>query len=222
MKIEHCFTAPGVQPNGLQWYRGALWIIDQTEPPSRLFQVRITDGTVLHECPTTADRAGGLTFYKNMTPDGFRAGLGYPRAWIASSFANEIIEVHPTGGETVHVFPRPYRAHGLEWRDDRLWAAIPRGETGAIIQLDPETAEEVAHIPFPGGRPHGLAWRDGLLWCPETTQRTLYGLDPETGEVQRAIELPGDEDPHGMTVVDGVFWFCDANRCLIWRLVEDG
>ncbi len=212
MKIEHCFTSPGIQPNGLQWYRGALWIIDQTEPPSRLFQVRITDGTVLHECPTAADRAGGITLKKNMT-------VGYPRAWIASSFTDEIIEVNPASGETAHVFPRSHRAHGLECRDDELWAAIPR-ET-AIIRFDLETEEEVSRIPFPGGRPHGLAWRDGLLWCPDTTQRTLYAFDPETGEVRRAIELPGDEEPHGMTVVGNVFWFCDANGGLIWRLVED-
>ena len=210
MKLERCFVAPGVQPNGLAYYRGSLWILDQTQPPCNLFQVRPPGGAVLYHVTMEAHHAGGLIIGP--------ASSGHDQSiWVSSSGDHEVLEVHPASGSTLSRFP--CNAHDLEWRDGEIWAAA--SDEGAVVRYNPENGEELGRIPAPGHRIHGLGWRDGLLWCAETNHRKIYALDPETGDIRNTIEVGDKAELHGLTVVEGELWFPDAGTGLIWRIVEN-
>ncbi|MGE0279336.1 MAG: glutamine cyclotransferase [Rhizobiaceae bacterium] len=76
---------------------------------------------------------------------------------------------------------------------------------GTIRKIDPTSGEVMAVIPAPGGGgDSGLAWAEGLLWVGQHRGRKIYQVDPETGEVLRAIET--DRFVTGVTWVDGELW----------------
>ena len=109
-------------------------------------------------------------------------------------------------------------AHGLEWRDGKLWMAVPPSAT--IYQLDPENDLNVLHtIPAPGNRPHGIAWEGDDLWCVETSHRAIYRLNVKDGSIIDRIDIPEPHpEPHGMTRWDGCFWYCDAESRAVCRV----
>src|SRR5690606_38049085 len=83
--------------------------------------------------------------------------------------------------------------------------------SGLIYLMEPESGEIVRTIPAPGWRTHGLAWDNGALWCVETGDRAIYKLDPSDGKLLAKIQIAEqDPEPHGMTMKDGVIWYCDA------------
>src|SRR5688572_19971615 len=75
-KVETVFKSPGPQPNGLQATEQGLWIIDQGD--NKAYLVSYSDGKILREFRTDADRASGITF------DG-------KSLWIGSTYNREII-----------------------------------------------------------------------------------------------------------------------------------
>ena len=99
-------------------------------------------------------------------------------------------------------------AHGLEWRDGKLWVAVPPSRT--IYRINPE--DWVVELKFPtvGNRPHGIGWEGKWLWCTDSNLNAFFKHNPETGEAVEKIQL-GDNDPlpHGMTIWQGMMWYCD-------------
>ena len=99
-------------------------------------------------------------------------------------------------------------AHGLEWREGKLWMASPPART--IYRMNP--SEWVVELSFPtaGNRPHGIGWEDKWLWCTDSNLNAFFKHDPATGEILEKIQL-ADEDPlpHGMSIWQGYLWYCD-------------
>ncbi|MCC6165785.1 MAG: hypothetical protein IT329_01030 [Caldilineaceae bacterium] len=203
--VETVFSTPGPHPNGMQATAEGFWILDQH---THLLQLVSHTGEVLRTLATESDRGSGVTF------DG--AAL-----WIASTYNCKILRVDAQTGATLAAYETPGAAktgaHGLEWRGGLLWIATPPAAT--IYQVDVAGGFRVVHsFPAPGGRPHGLAWQDGDLWCVETNHRAFYRLDAKTGATLAKIELPtAAPEPHGMTIGDGYFWYCDANTGTVAR-----
>lgn len=84
----------------------------------------------------------------------------------------------------------------------------------------PHSGKVLHSIDAPGVRPHGIAWDQGYLWCVESNDRAIYKMDPKSGELLAKIELhEQDPCPHGMTMRDGVIWYCDASTRWVCRLV---
>jgi sugar lactone lactonase YvrE len=220
-RVEKVFHAPCKQPNALQAVADGLWILDQADP-NRAYKVGYDDGSVIHEIQTESIHGSGIT-------------LGNGALWIGSTWGLTTLKVDPDSGTTLKTFDthgagmnkfgnptRPSGAHGLEWVGDQYWVATPA--SGLIYLIDPESGAIVRSIPAPGWRTHGLAWHDGALWCVETSERAIYKMDPRDGKLLAKIQLSEqDPEPHGMTVKDGVFWYCDAgtrdNAGWVCRLV---
>jgi hypothetical protein len=99
-------------------------------------------------------------------------------------------------------------AHGLEWREGKLWVAVPPSRT--IYRINPK--DWIVELKFPtvGNRPHGIGWEGKWLWCADSNLNAFFKHDPETGEVVEKIQL-ADKDPlpHGMTIWQGMMWYCD-------------
>jgi len=196
--IKKMFDAPGPQPNGMQATKEGLWILDQQTDEVHLVSY---DGTVKKTLATDSDKGSGIT----------HTGTNL---WLASTYSCEILLTDPENGKTLASYDTPGAgqtgAHGLEWRDNKLWMAVPPSAT--IYQIDVENDFTVIHsFPAPGDRPHGIAWIADELWCVETNHRAFYRLNVKDGSTVEKIEIPEPHpEPHGMTRWDDCFWYCDA------------
>jgi len=99
-------------------------------------------------------------------------------------------------------------AHGQEWRDGKLWFAVPPSRE--IYKLDPKTWTVETKFPTAGNRPHGIGWEGKYLWAADSNLNAFFKHDPETGEMVEKIQLAdSDPLPHGMTIWQGYMWYCD-------------
>jgi sugar lactone lactonase YvrE len=205
--IESLYTTPGPHPNGLQATAQGLWCLDQET--NHLHLLDYTSGKVLVDLPTESDRGSGVT------DDG-------DTLWLASTYNCKLLRIDRNSGATIAEYASPGAektgSHGLEWRDDKLWVVTPPSAT--VYQLDPAAdCTVVQSFPAPGNRPHGLAWHGDGLWCVETNHRAFYCFDYTSGEIRFKLQLPDDApEPHGMSIWEDHFWYCDADTHLICRL----
>ncbi|MBM3787931.1 MAG: hypothetical protein FJW30_26585, partial [Acidobacteria bacterium] len=236
-KVETLFKTPGPHPNGLQATKEGLWIIDQQN--NKVYLVSYSDGKVLKELQTEADRASGITF------DG-------EALWLASTYSRELIRTDINTGKALAKYftpgagviykmagdppqrrsalskpaadhaPAPAKpaalppstaagtgAHGLEWRNNKLYVAVPPSRT--LYRLDPKTWTVEMKFPTTGNRPHGVGWEGKYLWCADSNYYGFFKHDPDTGAVIEKIMLRPDVDPqpHGATIWNGEMWYCD-------------
>jgi hypothetical protein len=99
-------------------------------------------------------------------------------------------------------------AHGQEWRDGRLWFAVPPSRT--VYCIDPKTWVVQTMFPTAGNRPHGIGWEGPHLWVTDSNLNAFHKHDPLTGEIVEKIVLnDSDPLPHGMTIRNGWMWYCD-------------
>jgi len=99
-------------------------------------------------------------------------------------------------------------AHGLEWREGKLWVAVPPSRM--VYRVNPETWVVEKRWPTVGNRPHGIGWEGKYLWVADSNYNAFHKHDPESGEVVEKIQLAdSDPLPHGMTIWQGVMWYCD-------------
>ncbi|MDE0141923.1 MAG: hypothetical protein OXI80_01095 [Caldilineaceae bacterium] len=218
-QVEKRFASPGPHPNGLQASEDGLWCIDQGN--DRLYRQDYETGEVLFDVQTDTVKSSGIT-----------VGGGY--VWIASTYERKIAQLDAETGRTVAKYNSPgagvvaWRegatdaqetgAHGLEWRDGRLYVASPPSQM--VHVMDPQGWQEVSSTRVPGLRVHGIAWsEDGKLWSADTSAGTVCLLDPESGRIFDVIRVEAPDEVHGMTIHDGVLWFCNAETCEIGRLL---
>jgi outer membrane protein assembly factor BamB len=99
-------------------------------------------------------------------------------------------------------------AHGQEWRDGKLWFAVPPSRE--IYRIDPKEWVVEAKFPSAGNRPHGIGWEGRYLWVTDSNWNAFFKHDPETGDIVEKIQLAdSDPLPHGMTIWQGNMWYCD-------------
>ena len=230
-RVETVFKSPGPYPNGLQATDEGLWIIDGEDARAHL--VSYSDGAVLLGFDTEAVHPSGITF----DGEAIWVASTYSREIIrADASSGKTIEKYFTPGAGViyrmpsdppgrqsplapaspppsatsaPVEPRSATgAHGLEWREGKLWAAVPPSRM--IYRIDPESWMVEQRFPSAGNRPHGIGWEGGDLWCTDTNLNAFFKHDPGSGEIIEKIQLADDDPlPHGMTIRDGVLWYCD-------------
>ncbi len=236
-KVEIAFRSPGPQPNGLQATSDGLWIMDQgpgnhaslvswdgkvirdfeteTEASSGI----TFDGEALWIGSTYSreivrcDAKTGKTIERHFTPG---AGVIYKMLGDPPARSSPVPEnmrqrkPHPTAA------PAPAKrdvtlgtgAHGQEWRNGKLWFAVPPSRE--VYRIDPKTWIVETKFPTAGNRPHGIGWEGRYLWVTDSNWNAFFKHDPETGAIVEKIQL-GETDPlpHGMTVWDGWMWYCD-------------
>lgn len=99
-------------------------------------------------------------------------------------------------------------AHGQEWRDGKLWMAVPPARM--IFCLDPKTWIVQKRFDTAGNRPHGIGWEGRYLWCTDSNLNAFFKHDPETGDIVEKIQLADNDPlPHGMSIWQGTLWYCD-------------
>jgi hypothetical protein len=99
-------------------------------------------------------------------------------------------------------------AHGQEWRDSKLWFAVPPSRE--IYRIDTKNWVVETKFSTAGNRPHGIGWEGKYLWAADSNLNAFFKHDPETGQMVEKIQLAdSDPLPHGMTIWEGMMWYCD-------------
>ena len=227
-KVETAFRSPGPHPNGLQATADGLWILDQGD--NHAYLVSYGSGKVLRDLKTECVAGSGITFdgealwlastysceiirtdahtgktlAKHDTP-----GAGVV-SWTAADGRRSPLAkpAPPPDANAAPAARKNTGAHGLEWRNGRLWVAVPPAKT--LYRLNPATWQIEQQFPTMGNRPHGIGWQGQWLWLTETNDNAFYKLDPQTGQAHEKIQLADtDPLPHGMTIWKGTLWYCD-------------
>ena len=163
------------------------------------------------------DANNGRTLARYFTPG---AGVIYRAAWDAPARSSPLAAPR---GPSEQSEPRQARAaeadagaprgpgtgaHGQEWRDGKLWMAVPPSRM--IYSVDPKTWIVEQQFATAGNRPHGIGWEGKYLWCTDSNLNAFFKHDPATGEIVEKIQLAAtDPLPHGMSIHDGTLWYCD-------------
>lgn len=220
-KTEKLFKTPGPQPNGLQAAPDGLWSIDQVN--LKIYKQDYKNGEILFEAQTDTEHSSGITL-----------GGGY--IWIASTFELKIAKLDPETGKTIAKFdspgigvvstregtenPKPTGAHGLEWRNGKLYVASPPSQM--VHVMNAETWEEEHQFRTPGLRNHGLAWgENGRLWVADTSAGVVSLLDTKDGRIYDLIRVEAPYDVHGLTIHEGILLYCDANTAEVCRIIKN-
>jgi sugar lactone lactonase YvrE len=237
-KVETVFKSPGPKPNGLQATKEGLWIIDQGDNKAYLVAYRdgkvlrefATDadrasgitfdgetlwiGSTYNREIVRCDAKTGKTLARFFTPG---AGVIYKTTWDPPGRSSPLLKPSRSSAEPV----RPAQssnsappnttgtgAHGQEWRDGKLWMAVPPSRM--IYRVNPETWVVEQQFPTAGNRPHGIGWEGRYLWCTDSNLNAFFKHDLVTGDIIEKIQLAeSDPLPHGMSIWDGVLWYCD-------------
>jgi len=65
-------------------------------------------------------------------------------------------------------------------------------------------------FPTAANRPHGMGWEGKYLWLTDSNLNAFFRHDTGTGEIVEKIQLAdSDPLPHGMSIWNGVMWYCD-------------
>ncbi|MGD0963592.1 MAG: hypothetical protein ABSA57_06790 [Candidatus Acidiferrales bacterium] len=201
-KIIRSFPTETNKSSGLTYHDGTLWI-----------------GSTYSREIVHCDASTGKTIEKLFTPG---AGVIYEMVGDAPARRSPLAKPRaprpaPAPGETVGGFAQGRLmgakatgtgAHGQEWRDGKLWMAVPPARM--IFCLDPTTWVVQKRFDSVGNRPHGIGWEGKYLWCTDSNLNAFFKHDTDTGEVVEKIQLAeSDPLPHGMSIWQGTMWYCD-------------
>ncbi len=227
MNIEPLFRAPYALPNGLQVTDDGLWIVDQMTDRAALVEIAEANDygvtQLLAEVSTESSNTSGLTWGDGalwLAANG--TGARWRRERPTDAQSGEILKVHPETGATLNRYPLPGGGgtHGLEYdryEEGTLWLSTLKRQT--LTQVRIADWSPLRTIPLPYTRAHGVVRvRDGI-WVVHTADRVVVklGLDGE-GELDR-IEVPVPHpQPHGLSVYETGFLYCDATSGWVVRI----
>jgi len=202
-------TADG-HPNALDASPEGFWIGEQVT--DRVILMDMT-GKVLKAVQTECHNCSGLAVGGGYLWLSANGAAQFDRPIKIESTTSEILQCQ-MDGTLVKRHPVPLGgggATGLEYVDGTLWIVASR--LRALMQVSTETFQPIIAHPFTQiQRPHGLAWDNGAMWIVDgTDEPRLVKIDAKTGAIRESIQLAvGDPDPHGLAMLDGKIYFCDA------------
>jgi hypothetical protein len=208
--IAKLFKSPDGHPNALDATAEGLWIGEQVTDRAVLMdlngKVLRTVETECHNCSGIAVGGGFLWMSANGAAQFDRpVKIDRTNAEILQCDMNgKVVKRHdvPLGGGS---------ATGLEYVDGKLWMVGNRLK--ALIQVDAQTFQATIAHPFVQmARPHGLAWDNGAMWIVDGDDAPrIVKMDARTGATLEIIQIAaGDPDPHGLAMIGGKLYFCDA------------
>jgi streptogramin lyase len=127
------------------------------------------------------------------------AGTAFDGRHLYQLAEDRIQKIDPATGQVLATIPAPGRGadSGLAWAEGFLWVGHYRGRR--IHQVDPATGAVVRTIES-NRFVTGITWVDGELWHGvwEGEESELRQIDPKTGRVIQALELPEGKGVSGL------------------------
>ncbi|HEY7171405.1 MAG TPA: hypothetical protein VH417_11200 [Vicinamibacterales bacterium] len=141
------------------------------------------------------------------------AGTAFDGKHLFQIAGNQIQKIDPATGRVIATIPAPGGGgdSGLAWAEGTLWVGHYRARK--IHQIDPETGTVLRTIES-NRFVTGVTWVDGELWHGtwEGNQSELRRVDPQTGEVLEALEMPPGEEISGLESDGADRFFCGGAK----------
>ncbi|HEV7285399.1 MAG TPA: glutamine cyclotransferase, partial [Kaistia sp.] len=122
---------------------------------------------------------------------------------------DRIQKIDPETGDVLATIPAPGGGgdSGLAWAEGTLWVGQYRDRR--IHQVDPGTGAVLRTIEC-NRVVTGVTWVDGELWHGtwEGEESDLRRIDPRTGDVLEALEMPPGAGVSGLESDGGDLFFC--------------
>ncbi|MBS0580600.1 MAG: PQQ-binding-like beta-propeller repeat protein [Proteobacteria bacterium] len=153
------------------------------------------------------DPESGQTAHSYAIPA--HAGTAYDGRHLFQIAEERIQKIDPMTGEVLSTIPAPGngRDSGLAWAEGTLWVGQYRDRK--IHQIDPKTGKILRTIQS-NRFVTGVTWVDGELWHGtwENDASELRRVDPKTGAVEEALEMPAGVTVSGLESDGGGRFFC--------------
>jgi glutamine cyclotransferase len=151
-----------------------------------------------------------------------RAGTAFDGRHLFQIADGRIQKIDPASGRVLATIPAPAGpggSSGLTWAEGKLWVGQYRDRK--IHQIDPETGAILRTIES-NRFVTGVTWVDGELWhgTMESDESELRRVDPRTGEVLEALEMPLGVAVSGLESDGGERFFCGGGRSGKVRVVR--
>ena len=205
-KVLRSFETETDKSSGITFDGEALWI--GSTYSREIFRVDAMTGKTLERHFTPG---AGIIYQMAGDPPGRSSPLAKARPRPAAPAAKKGEKKQVGGfdmGKVLGGAAPGTGAHGQEWRDGKLWFAVPPSRE--IYRIDPKTWVVETKFSTAGNRPHGIGWEGKYLWATDSNLNAFFKHDPETGKMVEKIQLAdSDPLPHGMTIWQGMMWYCD-------------
>jgi len=137
------------------------------------------------------------------------AGTAFDGKHLYQVAGDRIQKIDPSSGRVLATIPAPGggRDSGLAWAEGTLW--VGQYLDRRIHQINPETGAILRTIES-NRFVTGVTWVDGELWHGtwEGDESELRRVDPESGEVVEALELPPGVHVSGIESDGADQFFC--------------
>ncbi len=137
------------------------------------------------------------------------AGTAFDGKHLFQIAEDRIHKIDPKTGRVLSTIPAPGGGSnsGLAWAEGALWLGQYRDRK--IHQIDPETGAVLRTIES-NRFVTGVTWVDGELWHAtwQGDESDLRRVDPRTGEVLEALEMPPGVGVSGLESDGGDRFFC--------------
>ena len=149
------------------------------------------------------------------------AGTAFDGKHLYQIAESRIQKIDPASGRVLGTIPAPGNGgdSGLAWAEGTLWVGEYRARK--IHQIDPET-DTVLRTLESNRFVTGVTWVDGELWHGtwEGEQSEIRRVDPESGKVLEALEMPAGLIVAGLEADGGDRFFCGGGTSGKVRVVE--
>jgi len=139
--------------------------------------------------------------------------VGLRSVWVSGYEVGTILRVDARTGRVSRRYKTGGNPSGMAFVDGRLWFTFGRGT--AIGQLDLATGD-VTQFPLGHDAPGFLEAIGGNLWTTTGDGHALR-VDPQTGRVGRAFQIPGTP-AQPAAAPDGTIWVAEKERNTVTRI----
>lgn len=149
------------------------------------------------------------------------AGTAFDGTHLYQIADDRIQKVDPLSGKVLSTIPVPggEGVSGLAWAEGSLWVGAYRDRK--IHQVDPDTGKVLRTIEC-NRYVTGVTWVDGELWHGtwEADESELRRIEPRTGEVLEAVEMPAGMGVSGLESDGAGRFYCGGGESGKVRAVQ--
>ena len=217
-KVFAAFRSPYAQPNGMQMTDEGLWVADQVTDRCALVETeninRYGKTLVLRELDTESSNTSGMTYGDGalwLAANG--PGAKYRPARDTDFPSGATVKVDPQTGATLDSWPMPHEGgpHGIEFDNyeaGTMWLAT--GKTMSQVKMEDRSV--IREVEMPYGRSHGVVRVEDGLWIAFTNDLCLIKFDIDSNEEMVRSDVPECHPaPHGVSIYEGGFIYCDSS-----------
>lgn len=206
------FGAADMDPTGITFIDGDLWVTDDEPGIKKLFN----NTSYYRDTDAFEYFSRGNTSLE--TPSFDPKGLVYDGTyfWSVDDYANRLYKLNATTGAVVSSCQTPWsRPAGLAYNAGVLY--LSDHSSDLIYLINPDTCAVSSSYATPGTNGRGLAHDGTNLWAADTSSDLVYKMNPSTGVVASSFAAPADNS-RGLAWDGTYLWLADEGTDLYYQI----